>query len=519
MTKKIAFLWPCLFLYSQILLASLVAVVDSGVDVKHPDLVSHVWVNPLDLPGNELDEDGNGHRNDVHGWNFDEGDARVMHYIHSNCLTMDIRRFFEIQGELVKGVARKKDKMWFLLKMHDGEFVGRLSTCSSFMHGTHVSGIAINREPKIKLLSVKLISVEIDMVNLSRHFLNGQQNGNLEWQKFSVGDSLNIPEFSLPLNGLERHFWGGTSFGVVNPLPGHSTEGQFLGQETRLFLFKGLIDFLVARRTELLSMIAKYLRGHEVDVVNNSFALSFENAWSIVEFLATDMVGRVSDKFVYVHTLYFLQKSLEGALQYVDTSPNMLFVFAAGNEGVDNDQYPSSPANLRRPNTITVGASVEHEVLASFSNFGQTTVDVLAPGVGIRSSVPIKDYVQMTGTSQSTPYVSNVAAQIKDINPKLAPSQIKEIIMKTVDIKDSLRGKVVSSGIVNRERALWAAKLTLIGGPEAALKNARHAVADHTAEAKEGTVGEHDKKGPAGPVEKGLFPTGVPPLSDLLKIK
>ena len=71
-----------------------------------------------------------------------------------------------------------------------------------------------------------------------------------------------------------------------------------------------------------------------------------------------------------------------------------------------------------------------------------------------------------------------MAAQIKDINPKLTAAQIKDIIMQTVDIKDYLKDKVVSSGIVNRKRALWAANLTLIGGPEDALKMAKREVAD-----------------------------------------
>ena len=51
-----------------------VGVVDSGVDVAHPDLRANVWRNPGEIPGNGLDDDGNGFVDDVNGWDFVDGD-------------------------------------------------------------------------------------------------------------------------------------------------------------------------------------------------------------------------------------------------------------------------------------------------------------------------------------------------------------------------------------------------------------------------------------------------------------
>lgn len=48
----------------------IVAVIDSGLDLSHPDLVGRIWVNPREIPGNGRDDDGNGYADDVHGWNF-----------------------------------------------------------------------------------------------------------------------------------------------------------------------------------------------------------------------------------------------------------------------------------------------------------------------------------------------------------------------------------------------------------------------------------------------------------------
>lgn len=47
-----------------------VGVIDSGVDMTHPDLAGNIWTNPNEIPGNGIDDDKNGYTDDVHGWNF-----------------------------------------------------------------------------------------------------------------------------------------------------------------------------------------------------------------------------------------------------------------------------------------------------------------------------------------------------------------------------------------------------------------------------------------------------------------
>jgi len=54
-----------------------VAVLDTGVDVNHPDLKENIWVNPGEIPDNDIDDDENGHVDDIHGWNFDGDNNRV----------------------------------------------------------------------------------------------------------------------------------------------------------------------------------------------------------------------------------------------------------------------------------------------------------------------------------------------------------------------------------------------------------------------------------------------------------
>lgn len=55
----------------------LVGSIDSGTWITHPDLVNRIWDNPGELPGNGLDDDGNGFVDDLHGWDFLNGTADV----------------------------------------------------------------------------------------------------------------------------------------------------------------------------------------------------------------------------------------------------------------------------------------------------------------------------------------------------------------------------------------------------------------------------------------------------------
>lgn len=46
-----------------------IAVIDTGIDYNHPDLSDNIWSNPNEIAGNQVDDDGNGYVDDVHGWN------------------------------------------------------------------------------------------------------------------------------------------------------------------------------------------------------------------------------------------------------------------------------------------------------------------------------------------------------------------------------------------------------------------------------------------------------------------
>ncbi len=64
-----------------------VGVIDTGVDSEHPDLVANTWTNESEVPGNGLDDDGNGYVDDIHGYDFcnNDGDPHDDHYHGTHC--------------------------------------------------------------------------------------------------------------------------------------------------------------------------------------------------------------------------------------------------------------------------------------------------------------------------------------------------------------------------------------------------------------------------------------------------
>lgn len=149
----------------------------------------------------------------------------------------------------------------------------------------------------------------------------------------------------------------------------------------------------------------------------------------------------------------------------------ILLVTAAGNGnngavGSNNDSVPVYPGNYDLPNIISVAATDQSDQLASFSNFGSTTVHVAAPGVSILSTVPpavqaqfcgispLAGYEYCDGTSMAAPHVTGLAGLISSYYPGLNPSQVKAMIMRYVDTLPTLQGVIKSGGRINAYKAL-----------------------------------------------------------------
>ena len=170
-----------------------------------------------------------------------------------------------------------------------------------------------------------------------------------------------------------------------------------------------------------------------------------------------------------------------------------LFVCGAGNNNQKLKSYGSGGSGLllypasfnfvEDDRMIVVGASNQADnglwtgTSGSGSNYGQSTVDIFAPGDNILSCYPedlcddpLHDeekhhstgYHYMSGTSMATPYVTGVAALIMSIHPSKSAADIKTLIINNDDNKSWLTGECVSGGRLNAYKALDASHTYIV---------------------------------------------------------
>ena len=139
---------------------------------------------------------------------------------------------------------------------------------------------------------------------------------------------------------------------------------------------------------------------------------------------------------------------------------NILFIAAAGNGGSDgvgdnNDTTASYPSNYSTTSgagydsVIAVAAISSTGGKAGFSNYGATTVDLGAPGVGVWSTTASNSYESYNGTSMATPHVTGGAALYAASHPGASAATIKSAILTSAVPTASLSGKTATGGRLN----------------------------------------------------------------------
>lgn len=294
----------------------IVAIADTGVDTTHPELASAIWVNTGEIPGDGIDNDGNGYIDDTSGWDFYNNDATLCHY-----------RTDEISGASVADPSDNDN------------------------HGTHIAGIiaaAANNEIGIAGIAapfpVKIMPLKI----------HGGQNGN-----GSVANAIKSIKYATMMGAdIYNCSWGSSSF------------------------------------------------------------------TSSVE-------------------------TLELTIREAD----LLFIAAAGNEGVDNDVVSMYPSSLKLDNLLSVSFINADGELTSLSNYGASSVDIAAPGTDIYSTI-VGGYTTMSGSSMAVPYVSGIAASLFSMKEGMYPAAIKQLILSTLKPLPTLEGSLRYPGIPDFHRAI-----------------------------------------------------------------
>ena len=173
----------------------------------------------------------------------------------------------------------------------------------------------------------------------------------------------------------------------------------------------------------------------------------------------------------------------------------MLMVVASGNDGEDNDLIPDYPSNFPNSNVISVTASTAEGDSAEWARFGQTKVDIAAPGEGVYVTVDpntadqygvdenglsldVGDlYGYADGTSFSAPAAAGVAALIKAYKSPPDHKELKARLMIGIDsVGDTWDRLSATNGRLNATKALTANEGPLVVINDITLKDSSGAV-------------------------------------------
>lgn len=148
----------------------------------------------------------------------------------------------------------------------------------------------------------------------------------------------------------------------------------------------------------------------------------------------------------------------EGLKEAVDAAAKaeIIFVCGAGNNFQDTDGRPFFPASYPCDNLVAVLATTRSDELAGFSNFGQVSVAIAAPGHEILSTLNNSDssYGLLSGTSMATPVVSGVFALMRAHFPEENYLRLINRVYASVDKVAALEAKCRTAGRVNLARSL-----------------------------------------------------------------
>ncbi len=404
----------------------IVGVIDSGVDISHPDLKSVIWTNPKEIPNNKKDDDKNGYADDVHGWNF-LGD--------SNNETLELVRYLrkgDDGTELYKKAQKEYEKEYnevFPYKETVDLLVDADKTIREYLKKDNYTKEDLNNIASVKYELFKSKKIML----MYAEDAGDDFRQNLEEFKDYVYDKLNYnlnkefngrkPVGDNPEDIKDKKYGNNVVYSKNRKDSSHGTHVAGIIAQERNNKMGG--DG-VAINVEIMPIRA-VPNGDEYD---KDIALAIRYAVDNGAKVINGSFGKD----------YSPQKEwVWDAMKYAE-SKDVLIVLAAGNDGKNVDVEPNYPEDTPDKktelvnNVIKVGAinyNYGEGIVADFSNYGAVNVDVFAPGVKIYATVPGEKYKYEQGTSMASPNVAGVAALIRSYYPNLKANQVKEIIMKS----------------------------------------------------------------------------------------
>ena len=443
-----------------------VAIIDSGSETFHKDLNSNIWTNKGEIANNGIDDDKNGYIDDVHGWSFiggKGGDVKQDNLELTRVYGLLAKRFEGKDAASISAADKADFAKYEKIKV---EFEKRVNGVkeevssfnaffTTFKSNKEVLAMALGNDFTTEQLAAyepaddaakaaKGMVLNIMMAGINFEEYASYYNNQLEYSynldfnpRTMVGDDYGNPR---ERNYGNNHIDGpealhGTHVAGIVGATNNGTGMDGICKTAQLMIIRCVPDG--DERDKDVANAIRYAADNGARVINMSFGKSYSPNKDVVD----------------------------EAVMYAE-SKGVLLVHAAGNDSKDVDVKDNFPtpryADGKTCSTwLEIGASdnsIDH-LSADFSNYGDKTVDIYAPGVDIYATILDNEFGPLSGTSMASPVTAGVAASILSYYPNLTGKEVREIIIKSgVSYK---KHKVVMPG--DEEKKIKFGKLSKSG--------------------------------------------------------
>lgn len=431
----------------------IVGVVDSGVDIEHEDMADVIWTNEGEIPGNGIDDDNNGYVDDVHGWNF------LGEIVGENLEFVRILKKLKpkYEGKSAEDISAANKEEFELYERAKKKYDEKHSTAeqSQAQYGQMLSKFSEAKKNVETKLGTDFTRSELSDMDASSQQMKQSKAIVLSiMQQARVDEGKDLDKISEQLNDANDYYTNQLKYHLNMDFNGREVVGDDVDDITDTDYGNNRVAGPADAMEHALH--GTHVAGIIAAVRNNGIGM--DGVANNVEILPVRAVpdGDEYDKDIALGIRYAVDNGAKvintSFGKYFSTHPewvndaikyaakhDVLIVNASGNEGKNldenrvypNDQWQGQEEEIA-DNFLNVGAlnyNYGEMLVAPFSNYGKSNIDVFAPGMQIWSTAPSDKYKFLQGTSMASPEVAGVAAVIRSYYPKLSAAQVKKVIM------------------------------------------------------------------------------------------
>ncbi|WP_075341804.1 S8 family serine peptidase [Tenacibaculum agarivorans] len=433
----------------------IVALIDTGVDINHKNLKDHIWINDDEILDNNLDDDKNGHIDDIQGWNFSGNDKeetnKYNHYDYTRIVSAfrdkyknkdeddinssDLNEFKMYKRaekrlkEKTKSVAQEKEYA-------QNVFIWKNKAIEILKNKTKIENITIQKLDSIKKLYAKDSIIQLNIKIATGFIKNGYTDDYIDGLKLRASNMLSK---QLNVNYNERKVTGDDPNDMANTNYGNSE----INADINFFTHGTIVAGVIAKNTPEIKVMPLCISGfgtkHDKDIAQAIYYAVNNGA---------KVINMSFGKDFSLH-----KEWIDDAIKYAEKH-NVLIVTSAGNDNDDMDNiekfnYPDDRDENGKEivsNFLKVGGStynINEDLKYGYSNYGLKNVDLFAPAEKIYTTFPDNKFKYDTGTSLASAITAKIGALLYSYYPKLTSSEVKNILMDS-GIKYNFNVKVSS---------------------------------------------------------------------------